>query len=68
MFFLEQSYCCQSKLTPDLNMKNLAWLSSHQALADIVTFIEGMNSQHNITDPWVSIGGSYVGSLAGWLR
>jgi len=68
MFILEHRYYGQSRPMPDLSVKNLAWLSSHQALADLATFIEDMNQQHNLTGPWVAIGGSYPGSLAGWLR
>ena len=68
MFILEHRYYGQSRPTQDLSVKNLTWLSSHQALADLAGFIEGMSAQHNITGPWVAIGGSYPGSLAGWLR
>ena len=68
MFILEHRYYGQSRPTEDLSVKNLVWLSSHQALADLAGFIEGMISEHNLTGPWVSLGGSYPGSLAGWLR
>ena len=27
-----------------------------------------MNSEHKLTGSWISIGGSYPGSLSGWLR
>ena len=52
----------------DLSVKNLTWLSSHQALADLATFIVSMKEEHGLSGPWVAIGGSYPGSLAGWLR
>merc|ERR1719483_1904450 len=68
MFILEHRYYGQSRPTQDTSVKSLVWLSSHQALADLAGFIEGMNAQHNLTGPWVAIGGSYPGSLAGWLR
>ena len=61
-------YYGKSHPTPDLSVKNLVWLSSHQALADIATFIVQMNLEHSLTGPWLAIGGSYPGSLAGWLR
>ena len=52
----------------DLSVKNLTWLSSHQALADLASFIVSMKEDHSLTGPWVAVGGSYPGSLAGWLR
>ena len=68
MFILEHRYYGQSRPVSDLSVKNLVWLSSHQALADIATFIVQMNLEHSLTGPWLAIGGSYPGSLAGWLR
>jgi len=68
MFILEHRYYGQSKPVPDLKVKNLAWLSSHQALADIATFIVSMKEQLKLEGPWISIGGSYPGSLSSWLR
>jgi len=68
MFILEHRYYGQSKPMPDLKVKNLAWLSSHQALADIATFIVRMKDQLKLEGPWISIGGSYPGSLSSWLR
>ena len=52
----------------ELSVKSLTWLSSHQALADLAAFIVSMKAEHSLTGPWVAIGGSYPGSLAGWLR
>ena len=43
-------------------------MTSTQALADLATFIDAMNSAHNLTGPWIAFGGSYPGSLAAWLR
>ncbi|KAJ8962948.1 hypothetical protein NQ314_005665 [Rhamnusium bicolor] len=41
-----------------------------QALADLATFIEAMNSQYemSVDVKWIAFGGSYPGSLAAWLR
>ena len=64
----EHRYYGQSKPVSELSVKNLAWLSSHQALADLAAFILSMKEQHGLTGAWVAIGGSYPGSLAGWLR
>ena len=49
-------------------MKNLVWLSSRQALADLATFIATMRETQGLTGPWIALGGSYPGSLAAWLR
>merc|ERR1719369_1017151 len=68
MFILEHRYYGDSRPTQDLSVKNLVWLSSHQALADLASFIEAMKLKHKLTGPWVALGGSYPGSLAGWLR
>ena len=43
MLILEHRYYGQSRPLPDLGVKNLAWLSSHQALADIARFIIAIN-------------------------
>ena len=64
----EHRYYGESKPVSDLSVKNLTWLSSHQALADLATFIVSMKEEHSLAGPWVAIGGSYPGSLAGWLR
>ena len=68
MLLLEHRFYGQSHPTPDLGVKNLVWLSSRQALADLANFITGMEASHNLTGPWVALGGSYPGSLAAWLR
>ena len=43
MLILEHRYYSQSRPLPDLGVKSLAWLSSHQALADIARFIIAIN-------------------------
>jgi len=68
MLLLEHRYYGQSHPTPDMGVKNLAWLSSRQALADLAAFITEMRTSHNLTAPWVALGGSYPGSMAAWLR
>jgi len=68
MFILEHRYYGKSRPTPDMSVKNLAWLSADQALADIANFRVAMSEKHNLTGPWVALGGSYPGSLAAWLR
>ena len=52
-----------------MGVKNLVYLSSEQALADLAQFVSEMNVQHNLTQAkWISFGGSYPGSLAAWFR
>lgn len=54
----------------DLSTKNLQYLSSEQALADLAKFITGMNKAYQLPAnvKWIAFGGSYPGSLAAWLR
>lgn len=54
----------------DTSTKNLVYLSSSQALADVAYFISAMNAELKLKDDvkWVAFGGSYPGSLAAWLR
>lgn len=51
-------------------MKNLMYLSSQQALADLAYFIQLMNINYKLPagTKWIAFGGSYAGSLAAWLR
>lgn len=54
----------------DLSVKNLQFLSSQQALADLANFIDAMNKKHKVNKSvkWIVFGGSYPGSLAAWVR
>ena len=46
-----------------MSVKNLGYLSSEQALADLASFITGMNEQRNLTETkWIAFGGSYPGN------
>lgn len=68
-FQLEHRFYGKSRPTSDLSIKNLKYLSSEQALADLASFISAMKSAYNVTDAkWIAFGGSYPGSLAAWLR
>ena len=62
-----------SSRTSPVSNHHLIYLSSRQALSDLVTFITYINnhpdffaSTSNI--PWIAFGGSYPGMLAAWLR
>lgn len=47
-----------------MSVKNLAFLSSEQALADLATFIHGMNQARNLSNAkWIAFGGSYPGKI-----
>ena len=68
MVLLEHRYYGKSHPTPDLTVKNLRWLSSRQALADLAAFASQMRGEAGLVGPWVALGGSYPGSLAAWFR
>lgn len=53
-----------------MSTKNLQYLTSQQALADLANFIQAMNDEYKLSSEtkWIAFGGSYPGSLAAWLR
>ncbi|XP_025423599.1 putative serine protease K12H4.7 [Sipha flava] len=67
---LEHRYYGKSHPTEDMSTKNLVYLSSEQALADLAEFIVNIKNTYSIPNSakWVAFGGSYPGSLAAWLR
>ena len=38
------------------SVKNLNWLSSKQALADLSRFVVEMQAAHNLTGKWIALG------------
>ncbi|XP_046667606.1 putative serine protease K12H4.7 isoform X2 [Homalodisca vitripennis] len=70
MFQLEHRFYGKSHPTMDTSVKNLYYLSSEQALADLAYFIQAMNSQYKLptNTKWITFGGSYPGNLAAWVR
>lgn len=51
------------------NKTDFEFLSSRQAIADIANFIQTINREYKLSDPyWILIGCSYPGSLATWFR
>ena len=40
---------------------------TRQGLEDAANFISSMNAANNLTT-WITFGGSYPGSLSGWMR
>ncbi|XP_024883400.1 putative serine protease K12H4.7 [Temnothorax curvispinosus] len=69
-FYLEHRFYGKSHPTADLSVKNLAYLSSEQALADLAYFIEAVNIAYKFSNDtkWIVFGGSYGGSLSAWMR
>ncbi|XP_058832266.1 putative serine protease F56F10.1 [Topomyia yanbarensis] len=69
-FQLEHRFYGKSRPTKNLATKNLSYLTSEQALADLAYFIEAMNEKYELNEQnlWIAFGGSYPGSLAAWLR
>ncbi|KAL3276152.1 hypothetical protein HHI36_020871 [Cryptolaemus montrouzieri] len=68
LFQVEHRYYGKSHPTGDLSIKNLIYLSSEQALADLANFISTISNEYKLTGKWIAFGGSYSGSLAAWLR
>ncbi|XP_012541201.1 putative serine protease K12H4.7 [Monomorium pharaonis] len=69
-FYVEHRFYGKSHPTSDLSVKNLVYLSSQQALADLAYFIKNVNSGYKFSNntKWIVFGGSYGGSLAAWMR
>ncbi|XP_078236223.1 thymus-specific serine protease isoform X1 [Pogona vitticeps] len=60
-----------ASLNPDgLQDRNLQFLSSQQALSDLVSFHRLVTQKYSLTanNTWICFGGSYPGSLAAWFR
>ncbi|KAJ6663811.1 hypothetical protein lerEdw1_009890 [Lerista edwardsae] len=60
-----------ASINPDgLEDHNLWFLSSQQALSDLVSFRHFVTEKYNLTpnNTWICFGGSYPGSLAAWFR
>ncbi|KAK3095371.1 hypothetical protein FSP39_013868 [Pinctada imbricata] len=68
-FMLEHRYYGKSHPTKDMSVKNLEYLSSEQALADLANFIQFIKEKYNLhTSKLITFGGSYPGSLSAWFR
>ena len=67
---IEHRFYGPSQPAPDLSTQYLSkYLSSQQALADIVAFRSYVSSLYGMThNKWVTFGGSYPGMLAAWSR
>ncbi|KAI1723580.1 serine carboxypeptidase s28 domain-containing protein [Ditylenchus destructor] len=69
LWALEHRYYGQSRPFDQLSAKNLAYLSSQQAIEDISDFIRAQNKASGESSAkWILIGGGYGGSLVIWHR
>ena len=48
--------------------ENLVYLSSKQALGDLVHFVSFMNARNNYDSHWITFGGSYPGMLSAYAH
>lgn len=70
IFAVEHRFYGQSLNDDGLETRNLKYLSSQQALADLANFHLHMSKANNLTEKnkWISFGGSYPGALSAWVR
>ncbi|RZF48105.1 hypothetical protein LSTR_LSTR002171 [Laodelphax striatellus] len=70
MMQLEHRYYGESRPTPNITVENLKYLSSQQALEDIIYFVDKMKKKFGMkcNNEVVVFGGSYAGALAAWVR
>ncbi|CAL4130099.1 unnamed protein product, partial [Meganyctiphanes norvegica] len=69
LLMLEHRFYGDSHPTEDVSSKNLSYLNSQQALADLAEFTSSMKNSLGLGDnKWIAFGGSYPGSLAAWYR
>ncbi len=65
---LEHRYYGKSQPFDNLETKNLKYLSTRQALEDLVTFKKYASENLGFTGKWIAVGGSYAGILAAYIR
>lgn len=65
---LEHRYYGESLPFQDLTPENLEYLSTANALTDLIRFQEFAIEEWGLDGKWIAIGGSYPGSLAAYLR
>ncbi|XP_013778463.2 putative serine protease K12H4.7 [Limulus polyphemus] len=66
---VEHRFYGKSHPTTDMSVKNLVYLSSEQALADLAYFRNFLSNKLGLQkSKWIAFGGSYPGSLAAWFR
>lgn len=70
IFGVEHRFYGLSVFEGSLEIENLVYLSSQQALADLAEFCVFARKMYNLTEQnkWIAYGGSYPGSLSAWFR
>lgn len=68
IFALEHRYYGQSQPFSDLSTKNLVYLTTDFALKDLVEFQKFAQLNFKLTGKWITVGGSYPGSLSAYAR
>ncbi|EDO31220.1 predicted protein [Nematostella vectensis] len=70
LFAVEHRYYGKSNFFGCLKTKNMRYLSSQLALADLAQFVAHAKNKFGLTDKnkWITYGGSYPGSLSAWFR
>lgn len=53
-----------------LQLEEMQYLSSQQALADLATFVQHIQDKYTVSPKaqWICFGGSYPGALSAWFR
>jgi pimeloyl-ACP methyl ester carboxylesterase len=65
---LEHRYYGKSQPFPTLDPANLIYLSTENAIADLANFQKWATVQHQLQGKWLTVGGSYPGSLSAYYR
>jgi pimeloyl-ACP methyl ester carboxylesterase len=65
---LEHRYYGKSQPFKTLTTENLKYLSSSNAIEDLARFQRYLTTKLKLKGPWISIGGSYPGSLSAYYR
>jgi pimeloyl-ACP methyl ester carboxylesterase len=65
---LEHRYYGESQPFPTLSAENMRYLSSERAIADLAAFEAYARTELGLTGKWVTVGGSYSGSLSAYYR
>ena len=68
MMSIEHRYFGWNEFFSGQNVTNLEWLTTSQALRDVLSFIIELKRSWNLNGPWVAFGCSYAGTLTAWLK
>jgi pimeloyl-ACP methyl ester carboxylesterase len=68
LVYLEHRYYGQSLPFPDLSTDHLTYLTLGNAIEDLATFQKWVVATQGWKGPWISVGGSYSGTLSALYR